>query len=505
MEHHILKARYGICDDNLSSLSQDAKDYALMKGVSQRTLDLPKDCRVPLSFCLLPSFFSEVYFNKVYRLQTYINSILLKVSFSKEILMECLSNTIEADEFTHNIFKIYEAVENKEQTVMGIIRSDYLLHADSDEKVTGIKQVENNTISASFGGLAPTIKELHEFILERLGQKGFDHKLPLNESCKDIAKGIVSAWDHYECQNAIVLFVVEDETLNISDQRGLEYAILDIENKIEVMRCTFKELRKAACLKENKLYVGLEHYMDKQHFCKSDISLHQTVGKNVGIVSRQFRKDKEVAVVYYRTGYVPDQYEAEDWEIRLLMEQSHAIKCPSAGLHLAGTKKVQAYLTRPGVLEKYVESNIADEIREVFANQYSLEMGSDGDEAIKMAIENPEKFVLKPEREGGGNNLYGTEIKEFLENIKSSEERNAYILMERINPPSIPNCIIQRNQPPEITNVIAELGIFGVVLGNKKNTYVNEFAGHLLRSKKADSDECGIAAGFGALDSPYLD
>ncbi|XP_071036286.1 glutathione synthetase isoform X1 [Parasteatoda tepidariorum] len=471
MEHHILKARYGICDDNLSSLSQDAKDYALMKGVSQRTLDLPKDCRVPLSFCLLPSFFSEVYFNKVYRLQTYINSILLKVSFSKEILMECLSNTIEADEFTHNIFKIYEAVENKEQTVMGIIRSDYLLHADSDEKVTGIKQVENNTISASFGGLAPTIKELHEFILERLGQKGFDHKLPLNESCKDIAKGIVSAWDHYECQNAIVLFVVEDETLNISDQRGLEYAILDIENKIEVMRCTFKELRKAACLKENKLYV----------------------------------KDKEVAVVYYRTGYVPDQYEAEDWEIRLLMEQSHAIKCPSAGLHLAGTKKVQAYLTRPGVLEKYVESNIADEIREVFANQYSLEMGSDGDEAIKMAIENPEKFVLKPEREGGGNNLYGTEIKEFLENIKSSEERNAYILMERINPPSIPNCIIQRNQPPEITNVIAELGIFGVVLGNKKNTYVNEFAGHLLRSKKADSDECGIAAGFGALDSPYLD
>ncbi|XP_071036287.1 glutathione synthetase isoform X2 [Parasteatoda tepidariorum] len=471
MEHHILKARYGICDDNLSSLSQDAKDYALMKGISQRTLDLPKDCRVPLSFCLLPSFFSEVYFNKVYKLQTYINSILLKVSFSKEILMECLSNTIEADEFTHNIFKIYEAVENKEQTVMGIIRSDYLLHADSDEKVTGIKQVENNTISASFGGLAPTIKELHEFILERLGQKGFDHKLPLNESCKDIAKGIVSAWDHYECQNAIVLFVVEDETLNISDQRGLEYAILDIENKIEVMRCTFKELRKAACLKENKLYV----------------------------------KDKEVAVVYYRTGYVPDQYEAEDWEIRLLMEQSHAIKCPSAGLHLAGTKKVQAYLTRPGVLEKYVESNIADEIREVFANQYSLEMGSDGDEAIKMAIENPEKFVLKPEREGGGNNLYGTEIKEFLENIKSSEERNAYILMERINPPSIPNCIIQRNQPPEITNVIAELGIFGVVLGNKKNTYVNEFAGHLLRSKKADSDECGIAAGFGALDSPYLD
>lgn len=26
-----------------------------------------------------------------------------------------------------------------------------------------------------------------------------------------------------------------------------------------------------------------------------------------------------------------------------------------------------------------------------------------------MAIENPEKYVLKPQREGGGNNVYGKE------------------------------------------------------------------------------------------------
>ena len=48
---------------------------------------------------------------------------------------------------------------------------------------------------------------------------------------------------------------------------------------------------------------------------------------------------------------------------------------------------------------------------------------------------NPEKYVLKPQREGGGNNVYGEDIKPFLEKIRHSEERNAYILMDRIHPP----------------------------------------------------------------------
>ncbi len=33
-------------------------------------------------------------------------------------------------------------------------------------------------------------------------------------------------------------------------------------------------------------------------------------------------------------------------------------------------------------------------------------------------MNNPDKYVLKPQREGGGNNVYGEDIKPFLENIK---------------------------------------------------------------------------------------
>lgn len=38
--------------------------------------------------------------------------------------------------------------------------------------------------------------------------------------------------------------------------------------------------------------------------------------------------------------------------------------------------------------------------------------------------------------------------------------------------------------------------------GNKE--ILNKQAGHLVRSKVADSDEGGVAAGYGVLDSPYL-
>ena len=37
------------------------------------------------------------------------------------------------------------------------------------------------------------------------------------------------------------------------------------------------------------------------------------------------------------------------------------------------------------------------------------------------AISSPEKFVLDPQREGGGNNVYGADNKPFLENIKESD------------------------------------------------------------------------------------
>lgn len=58
-------------------------------------------------------------------------------------------------------FKSIFNVQFFQQLSLGLIRSDYLLNTDPSGNVTGIKQVENNTIAASFGGLAPNVADLH--------------------------------------------------------------------------------------------------------------------------------------------------------------------------------------------------------------------------------------------------------------------------------------------------------------------------------------------------------
>ena len=64
-----------------------------------------------------------------------------------------------------------------------------------------------------------------------------------------------------------------------------------------------------------------------------------------------------------------------------------------------------------------------------------------------------------------GNNLYGEDLKQHLVKIKDSEERNAYILMERIFPWPQKNFLLKVGRDPGLRDVISELGIFGAYLG----------------------------------------
>ena len=84
-----------------------------------------------------------------------------------------------------------------------------------------------------------------------------------------------------------------------------------------------------------------------------------------------------------------------------------------------------------------------------------------------MAIANPHHYVLKPQREGGGNNVYGEKVREVLQSMHDSEERNAWILMERITPPVQRGYMIRPGGPdtPDTVDLVSELGIFGVVIG----------------------------------------
>lgn len=229
----------------------------------------------------------------------------------------------------------------------------------------------------------------------------------------------------------------------------------------------------------------------------------------------------EVSVIYFRAGYSPSEYNfPEAWSSRLHLERSSAIKCPSILTHLAGSKKVQQTLAIPGspylakFLQHYTKADV-QRVRNTFAAIYPLDDSAAGHHAIELATD-PAKavsYVLKPQREGGGNNIYGAKIPPFLATLGPDRKKwRSHILMELIRPPALKNSIF-RNGQVQNGEVVGELGIFGVCLWTRHRNYSmpanrlileNWEAGWLLRTKSKDSEEGGVAAGFGAVDSPCL-
>ncbi|XP_033218865.1 glutathione synthetase-like [Belonocnema kinseyi] len=288
-----------------------------------------------------------------------------------------------------------------------------------------------------------------------------------------MSSGIVEAWKLYNDERSGVLFVVEDVTYNICEQRAHEFKIKKLNPKIKVFRRSLTQLIAAATLDVNKELI---------------------LDGNI------------IAVVYYRSGYEPSQYPTEaEWNVRLMMERSKAIKCPSIQYHLAGTKKIQQVLTQPGVVEKFLNGEkISSRVRKIYTGMYPLDFTVEGDRAIEMAIENPENFVLKPQREGGGNNIFGKNIKTFLTSIKGKKERTSWILMDKIYPPSQKNYFIRPGSDDyEKIDADYEVGIFGVIIGDSRNIYFNKEAGYMVRSKPVTANEGGRLSG-GALSSIYL-
>lgn len=99
-------------------------------------------------------------------------------------------------------------------------------------------------------------------------------------------------------------------------------------------------------------------------------------------------------------------------------------------------------------------------IRECFTGLYPLDESEVAEEAVKRALEDPMKFVLKPQREGGGNNIYGEKVAESLRSM-SVENRRGFILMELISPEPQKVWMVRGGEATEAMSV-SELGIYGV-------------------------------------------
>lgn len=248
-------------------LSEQAKHWCLVNGfVYKQDLNtLNSDLITHLPFTLFPSPFSYDDYEQVYSLQSDINLLVHKIGTNESILENVFENLIKIDEFIRNLWNIYKQakLQGYNQSIkLTIIRTDYMLHKprikpiqngylnshtlDGDMVDTNykpqMKQVEINTISVGFAVISTKMTELHKKILKWSKNEQLLSKLPENNPLDSVSSAFIEAWKLYNKPKAVVLWIVLENEKNIADQRHLEYAIIDKEPQVEIIRCSFADL-----------------------------------------------------------------------------------------------------------------------------------------------------------------------------------------------------------------------------------------------------------------------
>ena len=128
-------------------------------------------------------------------------------------------------------------------------------------------------------------------------------------------------------EQSLVIFMVEPNESNLYDQKLLEFNLLRLYG-IQSVRLTLGEV------------------LNELEYSKAD-DKKRLIHKKSG---------REVAVVYFRTGYDTKDYEYAEgsWEAREFLENSFAIKAPDLKLQLSGSKKIQQLLTQDEIISLFV-------------------------------------------------------------------------------------------------------------------------------------------------------
>eukprot|EP00041_Stephanoeca_diplocostata_P031099 m.960387 g.960387 ORF g.960387 m.960387 type:complete len:521 (+) comp23886_c3_seq2:363-1925(+) len=449
---------------------------------------------------LLPTPFPKSQLKKALKVQQYFNKIFYRLRSDSSFITERLRETAAADPFTGRLLQMFNSLESagvlKDQLSLSIHRNDYMLHDDMDGNESNhqseipsascsIQQVEVNTISCAFGGLAPEPRRLHRYMLTKVHPPALDgaERLPTNGARDGLVDALLRAAAtfnlEYKMTGSAILMVVQPGEANAFDQRVLEHELFESSaGPTIVIRKSLAEIEAEGVLRSDGILTVVERGV--QHV---------------------------IGVVYFRAGYCPDDFPTEtEWHARETIERSKALKCPSLADHLTGAKKMQQILADKAVLQDFavdLEDGQLDAVLSVFAGLYALDDTEQGNAIVTEAIQNPEKFVLKPQREGGGNNLYGKDMVTQLQQMTAAE-RAGYILMSLIKPPLYRNSIL-RGGNIATGAVVSELGIYGVCISHRTRGILFEnTAGHLLRTKFADVLDGGVASGRAVLDSPYV-
>ncbi|MFZ9063344.1 MAG: glutathione synthase [bacterium] len=431
-------------------------DRAHYFGLLQKNLD---GQLVHAPFSLTPYQLPSSLISQL-QIHTQWSSLLFwKVAQNSDFLREILEPTAKVDEFVRFLLSLIPNEKRQDQQLL-INRNDFLFERKENGELQPL-QVEFNTISASFAHLSGRVTALHQ----QLQQENILKAAPLpHDAIAGFASGIKETIENLGWQDAALLMLVQPKERNWFDQMGL-FAALS-QRGVRVVRATLAEVHQKGKLKNGDLWVG----------------------------------PQRIGVVYFRAGYAPGDLPDEDSRsARRMLEASSAVLVPEASMQLAGTKKIQQVLADSSILSEFVPESVADQLKAYFAMMFGLEEEVEGRPAREFLTENAEQFVLKPQREGGGNNVYGAEIRDFLTSLPTSEDR-AWIAMKRIEAETAESLLVVQEQAQSHQS-ISELGIFGLLRAQSDDLRINMPVGHLVRTKASNVNEGGVVAGYACLNS----
>lgn len=207
-----------VSKNELQDLIEKAKDWALMNGMCLRSkINFNRDVLQFAPFVLFPSPFPREEFQNACDIQITLNMLIHKVAHDYDFLKETLEETIKVDDFTRNLFDIYETIHKEgiaQKISLGILRSDLMLDTSCPKKDNKQlkphccwKQIEINTIASGFGWLGPVSTQLHKFVLQEIGYTAELSNLPENNALQTLCSGMIEAWNLYDNPQYVYKFL----------------------------------------------------------------------------------------------------------------------------------------------------------------------------------------------------------------------------------------------------------------------------------------------------------
>mgnify|MGYP002626335741 FL=1 len=431
---------------------------------------------------LTPSPIPKNLYEKIFFYQIAFNKIINKLSNDQKFLEEILTPIAEKDEFVRKNLEISKKLvnyEHKQKIKLGIFRNDYLF----DKNQNFLLFTEYNTIASSMGTFSDIIKIFYSYFSKKypeIFKKYSEKEIPI-DGFENIQKFAESMFESIKLafpqqyKESIIIFVVQKNETNIFDQYSLSDELYN-KYKIISKRMTLEEI-KDKCIQDENGNLTLDN--------------------------------KLISLFYFRATYSENDYPNEkSWQSRELIELSTAIKVPDINTFLTTFKIFQYELSKPQILMHYVQNEliINDIIRFFGGIYYIRDMSQENinDLFNKIKLE-PNKYILKPMKEGGGNNITGEKLKELIpeNNSEINDIIKNSVIVDRIDS-YIHEGLILRDEKLNVQNSISEYSIYGIILTNENNIIMNKSVSFLVRTKNKESIEGGIIEGAGAIDIPCL-